>query len=90
MAANIVSNINEFDSSKEQFANYKRRLESWMRLNTIPDAIKLDAFIAVVGAEAVDLLVALCAPDAMEDKTYTQLCDLLEGHYTSGTKGRTI
>ena len=65
--------------------NYKKRLYAWMRINKIDDGIKVDAFISLVGPEVVDLLVALVSPANIEGKTYTQLSELLQKHYTSGT-----
>lgn len=56
-----------------------------MRINQIQDAEQVDAFIAMVGAEVVDLLVALCAPAQIEAKTYAQLTELIEKHYTAGS-----
>ena len=38
-----------------------------------------------MGPEVVDLLVALVSPANIEGKTYVQLSELLEKHYTSGT-----
>jgi hypothetical protein len=80
----IVGSISEFSSSKENWENYVRRLNSWLKVNKIEDGEKVDVMIAVIGPEAVELLVSLCAPDAIDDKTYTQLCDLMKTHFTSG------
>ena len=38
-----------------------------------------------MGPEVVDLLVALVSPANIEGKTYAQLSELLQKHYTSGT-----
>ena len=84
-ARNIVSSISEFNASKEQWVNYKRRLDAWMRINKIQDDEKVDAMLAVIGPEPVDLLVSLCAPTKIEDKNYTELSTVLESHYRSGT-----
>ena len=84
-ARNIVSSISEFNASKEQWVNYKRRLDAWMRINKIQDDEKVDAMLAVIGPEPVDLLVSLCAPTKIEDKNYTELSIVLESHYRSGT-----
>jgi hypothetical protein len=84
-ARNVVSAIGEYVPSKEKWQNYQRRLNAWMRINQIQDAEQVDAFIAMVGAEVVDLLVALCAPAQIEAKTYAQLTELIEKHYTAGS-----
>ena len=81
----IIGSISEFQPEKEQWVNYKRRLDAWMRINKIDDGDKVDAFISLVGPEVVDLLVALVSPANIEGKTYAQLSELLQNHYTSGT-----
>ena len=81
----IIGSIREFKPEKEQWVNYKRRLDAWMRINKIDDGDKVDAFISLVGPEVVDLLVALVSPANIEGKTYAQLSELLQKHYTSGT-----
>ena len=81
----IIGTISEFKPEKEQWVNYKKRLEAWMRINKIDDGDKVDAFISLVGPEVVDLLVALVSPANIEGKTYAQLSELLQKHYMSGT-----
>ena len=76
----IIGTISEFKPEKEQWVNYKKRLDAWVRINKIDDA-----FISLVGPEVVDLLVALVSPANIEGKTYAQLSELLQKHYTSGT-----
>ena len=78
----IIGTISEFKPEKEQWVNYKTRLDAWMRINKIDDD---DAFISLVGPEVVDLLVALVSPANIEGNTYAQLSALLQKHYTSGT-----
>ena len=58
----IIGTISEFKPEKEQWVNYKKRLDAWMRINKIDDGDKVDAFISLVGPEIVDLLVALVSP----------------------------
>ena len=65
--------------------NYKKRLDAWMRIDKIDNGDKVDAFISLVGPEVVDLLVALVSPANIEGKTYAQLSESLQKHYTSGT-----
>ena len=44
----IIGSISEFQPEKEQWVNYKRRLDAWMRINKIDDGDKVDAFISLV------------------------------------------
>ena len=83
----IIGTISEFKPEKEQWVNYKKRLDAWMRINKIDDGDKVDhiSFISLVGPEVVDLLVALVSPANIEGKTYAQLSELLQKHYMSGT-----
>ena len=76
-----IIGISEFKPEKEQWVNYKKRLDAWMRINKIDDGDKVDAFIALVGPE----VVALVSPANIEGKMYAQLSDLLQKHYMLGT-----
>ena len=66
--------ISEFEPEKEQWINYKKRLDVWMRINKIDNGDKVDAFISLVGPE----VVALVSPANIKGKTYAQLSELLQ------------
>lgn len=84
-ARQIIGSLSEFDPDKEKWENYKKRLDSWMRINKIKAEEKADVLLALVGPKAFELLVALCTPGEPSAKTYDQLTELLRKHYLSGT-----
>lgn len=77
-----IGNIGEFKHESEDWSTYKTRLTSWLLVNDIAEADKRKAaLIAVLGGNAVGLLVSLNTPDAIEDKSYDELIRLFDGHF---------
>ncbi|XP_067950986.1 uncharacterized protein [Watersipora subatra] len=77
-----VGNLQEFKPDVEDWSTYKTRLTSWMVINDITAADKKKAsLIAVLGGEAVQLLINLCSPDRLDDQSFAQCVTLLDGHY---------
>ena len=66
----IIGTISEFKPEKEQWVNYKKRLDSLMQINKIDDGDKEDAFVSLVEPEVVDVLVALVSLANIKGKTY--------------------
>jgi hypothetical protein len=73
--------VDEFDADKEEWVNYKQRLDIWLSINKIADGDRAHVFLAKVGAKAFETLVNLCAPDQVKDKNFKTLCELCEKHY---------
>lgn len=79
-----VGRLDEFDPKTARWTTYKMRLESWLRANKVTQAQpKLDCFIALVGCKTVELLVSLCTPEVITDKSYDELIAKLDGYYDS-------
>ena len=81
MATGYIGCVDDFDPDKEEWVNYKKRLEVWMVVNKIKAEEKANVLLSKVGATAFEVLVNLSAPDDILTKTYKQLTDLCEGHY---------
>ena len=77
-STNFVGTVSEFIPSKEQWSNYQKRLEIWMKANKCADDDKATIFLALMGAEAVSNYVSPAEPT---DKTYAQLTEILQKHY---------
>lgn len=78
-----IGNIEKFNNSTN-WKVYKICLESWMAVNAIDEATKVKAFLSVIGTETVELLVNLCIPDEVTDKSYIELITLLDDHFNIG------
>ena len=63
MAQGFIGNIGEFDSSKELFENYSKRIKLWMIVNKIEDNAKVNVFLALIGPKSFELITNMCAPD---------------------------
>ena len=82
--ASIIGSIKEFQSSHDNWLTYKRRIDAWLRINKIEEDQKVDVLVALVGSEAVDLLVSLCTPNDITTKSYEDLTAMLSRHYHCG------
>ena len=80
----IIGSIKEFESSHDNWLTYKRRIDAWLRVNKIEEEQKVDVLIALVGSEAVDLLVSLCTPNDITTTSYEDLTAMLTRHYGCG------
>ena len=79
-----VERLDEFDPKFARWTTYKLRLESWLRANKVTQAqAKPDCFIAIVGCKTVELLVSLCTPEPITDKSYEDLIAALDGYFDS-------
>ena len=63
MAAPLLGSISEFDSEKEEWQQYAKRLDHFFTANEITDANKKKAvFLSVLGPSTYKLLTNLIAP----------------------------
>ena len=80
-STNFVGTVSEFIPSKEQWSNYQKRLEIWMKANKCADDDKATIFLALIGAEAFEAVSNYVSPAEPTDKTYAQLTEILQKHY---------
>uniref|UniRef100_A0A1L8DAH5 Retrotransposon gag domain-containing protein n=1 Tax=Nyssomyia neivai TaxID=330878 RepID=A0A1L8DAH5_9DIPT len=79
MAA-LVGNIPEFN----QYCDWKvylERLEQFFLVNDIPDTKRNAILISVIGNETYKTLRDLCHPQLPKDKTFEELCSLMDKQY---------
>ena len=58
-----------FNSDKEEWKYYQKRLEIWMNINKINNDNKVNVFLALIGASAFELLVSVVTPDDVAGKS---------------------
>ena len=80
-STNFVGTLSELNPSKEQWSNYQKRLEIWMKANVCAGEDKATIFLALIGAEAFEAVSNYVSPAEPTDKTYAQLTEILQKHY---------
>ena len=90
----LVGSIGEFDTSTETFTAYHERFEQYFVANNIghcrssasesviaaANKKKVAVMISVIGKNTYGTLRDLCSPENSKDKTFEQLCELLDRH----------
>lgn len=77
-----IGNIDVFKPNVDNWRTYKTRLNSLLVVDEVTIAAKKQAsLIAMLGGDAVCLLVNLCSPDAITDKSFDQLVQLFDIHF---------
>lgn len=72
--------IEPYDVFAGQWSSYVRRVEQFIFLNDIKDTHKVATLLTLVGDRTYNLMCDLCAPNNPEDKTFTELVDILKNH----------
>ena len=74
--------INAFDSSQEDWTAYTERMEQYFAANDVDAATKRRTILLTAsGAATYKLIRGLVAPDKPTDRSYTELVELVKGHY---------
>ncbi|KAI4877865.1 hypothetical protein NFI96_007512 [Prochilodus magdalenae] len=80
--ATLLGHIDAYDEAAEQWSTYVERFEHFIEANDVPAAKKAAVFLSVIGATTYSLLRSLLAPDKPGDKSYKELVDTLESHFS--------
>ncbi|KAI4887000.1 hypothetical protein NFI96_027939, partial [Prochilodus magdalenae] len=80
--ATLLGHIDTYDEAAEQWSTYVERFEHFIEANDVPAAKKAAVFLSVIGATTYSLLRSLLAPDKPGDKSYKELVDTLESHFS--------
>ena len=79
-----VGRIEEFDSNKDYWFEYKERLDQYFKANGLAkenkNERKVAVFLTVIGSSAYKLLQSLMAPDLPASKSYQELTEALAKH----------
>ena len=95
MASPLLGAIGEFEPTTETFTVYSERLDQFFVANNIgsyptgaSEAViaaaekkKVAVMISVIGKKTYSVLRDLCSPVNPKDKTFGQLCELLQQHF---------
>ena len=95
MASPLLGAIGEFEPSTETFTVYSERLDQFFIANNIgsypssaSEAViaaaekkKVAVMISVIGKKTYSVLRDLCSPVNPKEKTFEQLCELLQQHF---------
>ncbi|XP_075535031.1 uncharacterized protein LOC142570543 [Dermacentor variabilis] len=80
-----LGRLDEYDPKVQNFESYVERFEHYIRANEIAEAKKLSVFLTVIGAEAYEILKNLVVPLLPGDKTFAEVKELLQSHYSPKT-----
>ncbi|XP_049868122.1 uncharacterized protein K02A2.6-like [Pectinophora gossypiella] len=75
-----ISALKEFNVHVDRWSTYVSRLRTWMSIHDIKPANYSKYLVAVVGTEALDLIIDLCYPDKPESVQFEQIVKIVEEH----------
>ena len=95
MATALISSTGAYESLLEMFTANLERLEQFLFANDIgqcavnaseavkgaADRKKVAVIISVIGSSTYNILRDLCSPAKPNDKSFTEICQLLQTHY---------
>ena len=74
--------IEEFHADVDEWSQYTERLAQYFIANDIENADKQRAILlSVCGAKTYGLMRSLVSPDKPSDKTYKELCELIQAYH---------
>ncbi|KAI5636816.1 SET domain-containing protein [Phthorimaea operculella] len=76
----VIGKLEPYDLATGKWPAYIRRVNQYIKLNEIKDAVKVSLLITVVGDKTYSLMCDLCSPDMPEDKTYDALVKVMTDH----------
>ena len=78
----LIGNIGSFDASMDNWSSYSERLGQFYEANDIADDKKVAVLLSVIGGKTYDLLRSLTAPQRPAEKSFAELCEILEAHFS--------
>ena len=81
VSTNFVETVLNVNPKEEQWLNYQKRLEIWMKAIKCAEEDKATIFLALIGAEAFEAVSNYVSPTEPTDKTYALLTEILQKHY---------
>ncbi|XP_052259085.1 uncharacterized protein K02A2.6-like [Dreissena polymorpha] len=80
MATGLIGNINAYDCNVETWTSYQERLEQYFMVNDIDNERKVAGLLTLLGEKTYGLLRNLTVPAKPSEKSYEELCQLLQTH----------
>lgn len=81
-----TTNIPEFSPNQETWFIWKEKLDIHLcEINASEENTKKSILLKSIGASSYSLLHSLCSPQTPVSKTFKELCEILETHFTPPT-----
>ena len=80
-APRVLGRLQEFDPRVDNMSTYLERLELYFDANAVEPARKVSVLLTVIGARVYDTLCSLLAPGKLQDKSFTELLEMLKEHF---------
>ena len=77
-----LGNITDFKPEEEDFQVYVERVKLFFSVNDIAESKKAQVFLTLIGAKNYATLRDLVHPSEPTSKTFQQLVDVLQGHFS--------
>ncbi|KAG8174283.1 hypothetical protein JTE90_020770 [Oedothorax gibbosus] len=78
----MFGKLAEYDQAVETWSEYVERVNCFFDANDVKDEKKASIFLTIVGPAVYKLLRSLVAPATVKEKTFTQIIDVLNTHYS--------
>ena len=79
----LIGNISEYNPAQEEWEIYREKLEEYFYANKISeDRTQVATLLSLVGSNTYKLLRNLCHPSLPNQKTFKQLCELMNTQFT--------
>jgi len=79
--APTVGRLTEFDPRNDSITAYVERVNLYFTANEVADAKNVPVFLSAMGPKAYASLRDLTTPAPPAEKSFTQLVEILKGHY---------
>ncbi|KAG8173743.1 hypothetical protein JTE90_023233 [Oedothorax gibbosus] len=83
----MFGKLAEYDQAVETWSEYVERVNCFFDANDVKDEKKASIFLTIVGPAVYKLLRSLVAPATVKEKTFTQIIDVLNTHYSPAPSG---
>ncbi|XP_077564534.1 uncharacterized protein LOC144179996 [Haemaphysalis longicornis] len=80
-----LGKLNEFYPRTQNFDSYRERFKLFIIANDVKQEKVLPVFLTAIGAEAYEVLKRLVVPDAPAKKTFAEVKQLPQGHYSTSS-----
>lgn len=80
--AGVIGSVGPFDELVEQWSSYTERFGYFVEANEIAEEKVVPTFLSVIGSKTFNLLRNLLQPDKPGSKTYREIVETLNGHFS--------
>ena len=77
-----MGQVGEYVDRKEDIASYIERVELYFAANYVDADYEVASFVALIGADAYDVLRNWLAPERAKYQSFVELKELLISHYS--------